>query len=139
MTKQTQIENEIKLEKAPEQKPFLEGEYFAGLCEIAAASNQKLPIYVPDKSKGVFNSLYFKRVFARSLNEDGSWNVGDFDMQNRYLYNYDRLTRTYGSKKEENYTAFINRVKEIIAKKEFKVFSLTKPETVSELDEILNA
>lgn len=147
MTKETkeQVMTEVKeeqvstLEMAPEAKPFLDGDYFQGLCEIAAACNKKLNLYIPETGKGIFNSLYFKRVFARKVNEDGSWSVGNFVMQNRYLYNYDRLTRTYGSKKEDNYVAFIKRVKEIIAKNDFKIFSLEKTVQVNELDEILNA
>ena len=126
-----------KLEMAPEQKPFLDGDYFTGLCEIAAACHLKQELYTSTNNIGIFNSLYFKRIFARKQNQNGSWTVGDFVMQNRYLYNYDRITRTYGSKKEENYTAFINRVKDIIANKNFKLFSTVKVDKVDELDEIL--
>ena len=125
------------LEMAPEQKPFLEGDYFEGLCEIAAACHLKQELYTSTNNIGIFNSLYFKRIFARKQNQNGSWTVGEFVMQNRYLYNYDRITRTYGSKKEENYNAFITRVKEIIATKNFKLFSTTKVDKVDELDEIL--
>ena len=98
------------LEMAPEQKPFLEGDYFTGLCEIAAACHLKQELYTSTNNIGIFNSLYFKRIFAR---------------------------KTYGSKKDENYTAFITRVKDIIANKNFKLFSTTKVDKVDELDEIL--
>lgn len=142
MTKNNTIEKPEQvtetLEMAPEQKPFLEGDYFTGLCEIAAASHLKQPLFTSTNNIGIFNSLYFKRIFARKQNPDNSWTVGDFAMQNRYLYNYDRITRTYGSKKEENYNAFISRVKEIIATKNFKLFSTVKVDKVDELDEVLS-
>lgn len=128
---------EVQLEKAPEAKPFLEGDYFQGLCEIATACHTKTPIFTTPATIGIFNSLYFKRVFSRAQNPDESWTVGEFEMQNRYLYNYDRLTRTYGAKKDDNYNEFIKRVKELSASKNFKIFSLTKVDKVDNLAEVL--
>lgn len=130
-------EKQLELEMAPEAKPFLEGEYFQGLCEIAAACATKTNIFTSANNIGIFNSLYFKRTFARTQNKDGSWTVGNFVMQNRYLYNYDRISRTYGSKKEDNYNEFVKRVKEIVAKNEYKIFSLEQQTEVSELEEII--
>lgn len=135
MTKQQTI-NEVQLEMAAEPIPFLDGEYFRGMCEIAAASHSKKDLFIPTNTKGIFDSLFGKRVYARKQNTDGSFTVGNFVMQNRYLYDYDRNTRTYGAKKEENYAKFLQLVKEIVAKDEYKVFSI-QPIQSTELDQAL--
>ena len=128
--------NEVQLEMAAEPTPFLEGEYFRGMCEIAAAAHSKKDLFIPAATEGIFNSLFGKRVFARKQNENGSFTVGNFAMQNRYLYDYDRNTRTYGAKKEENYAKFLENVKAIVAKDDYKVFSL-QPIESTDLDQVL--
>lgn len=118
------------LEMAPELVPFTEGEYFTGMCEIAAAQTLKQPLFVPTETWGIFQSLFLKRTFGRAQNADGSYTVGNFQMKNRYLYNYDRKTRNYVSVKEDNMEAFANKVKALVdGTEEFKVFSKEKPET----------
>lgn len=114
------------LEMAPAPVNFLESEYFRGLCEIASACATETPLFIPQSSFGLFQSLYFKRIFARSENKDGSYTVGNFQMKNRYLYNYDRYSDTYTDKKENNFNKFIEVVKEIVNTKEYKVFSTEK-------------
>lgn len=136
MAKQTTTKQTIQLEKAPEPKPFLEGEYFRGLCEIAAACKENIKLFIPDNTLGIFQSLFYKRVYARKEMNDGSYMVGNFEMKNRFLYEYDRNTRTYGAVKEENYGTFIKTVKNIIETKDFKIFSLT-PVHSENLDEVL--
>ena len=128
-----------KLQTAPTPTPFLQGEYFEGLCEIAAACKQNIALYIPMKTNGIFQSLYFKRVFARAEQKDGSFIVGEFQMKNRYLYNYNKLTGTYDSIKDDNITAFVERVKEIIANNDYKVFSLTPVANPESLDEMIGA
>lgn len=120
-----------KLEMAPVPVPFLEGEFFAGLCEIAVACATDTKLYIPAETKGIFDSLYFKRVFARMENEDGSYSVGDFQMKNRYLYNYDRNARVYTDKKDANFEAFLAKVKDIVDNNNYTVFSTT-PVAVAE-------
>lgn len=117
------------LEMAPELVPFTEGEYFTGMCEIAAAQTLKQPLFVPTETWGIFQSLFLKRTFGRAQNTDGSYTVGNFQMKNRYLYNYDRKTKDYVSVKEDNMEAFANKVKALVdGTEEFKVFSKEKPE-----------
>ena len=136
MTKQLEQQNEVQLEMAQEPTPFLDGEYFRGMCEIAAASHSKKDLFIPANTLGIFNSLFGKRIFARKQNENGSYTVGNFVMMNRYLYDYDRITRTYGAKKEENYDKFLAVVKEIVKSNDYKVFSLT-PVEATELEQLL--
>lgn len=136
-TTKEKTNNEVQLEMAAEPIPFLNGEYFRGMCEIAAASHSKKNLFIPAKTKGIFDSLFGKRTYARKQNNDGSYTVGNFVMQNRYLYDYDRNTRTYGTKKEENYAKFLQLVKEIVAKDDYKVFSI-QPIQSTELDQALD-
>ena len=91
------------------------------------------------KTNGIFQSLYFKKVFARAEQSDGSYIVGNFEMKNRYLYNYNKLTGTYDSVKDDNLEAFVTRVKEIIEKNDYKVFSLTPVANPENLDELIGA
>ena len=127
-----------KLEMAPAPVNFLESEYFRGLCEIAAACTTETPLFIPQNSYGIFQSLYFKRIFARTENADGSYAVGNFQMKNRYLYNYDRTTGSYVDKKEENFNKFIEMTKEIVSTKEYKIFSTeaTKEESLADILEL---
>lgn len=124
----------IKLERAPQPTPFLEGEYFRGLCEIAAACETSTPLFVPDVTKGLFDSLFYKRIYARYEMKDGSYSVGEFDLKNRYLYNYDRDIEQYTSVKQKNYDTFIATVKDIITNNDYQIFSLTPvtPQTLNE-------
>lgn len=115
------------LEMAPEIVAFTDGEYFTGMCEIAAAQALGISIFVPTATWGIFQSLYLKRTFARKQNADGSYTVGNFQMQNRYLYNYDRASKNYVSVKEDNMKAFSTKVKALVDGAEFKVFSKEKP------------
>ena len=124
-------------ETAPEQKPFVEGEYFKGMCEIAAACKLQSPLFIPMDTNGIFTSLYFKRLFARKLNDNGSWNVAQFQMKNRYLYNYNSKLKTYDSLKEDNMTAFIETVNNIVKTKTFTVFSIEPLPNLESLDEIV--
>ena len=135
----TMTKKQLQLETAPTPVPFLQGEYFEGLCEIASACQQNVALYIPMKTNGIFQSLYFKRVFARAEQSDGSYIVGNFEMKNRYLYNYNKLTGTYDSVKDDNLEAFVTRVKEIIEKNDYKVFSLTPVANPENLDELIGA
>lgn len=129
---------ETQLEMAAKPVPFTEGEYFRGMCEIAAAAHKKINLFIPANTKGIFDSLFHKRIFARAIQADGSYSVGNFNIsENRYLYVYDRRTGTYMEKKEDNYDAFLQLTKEICDKNDFKVFSTTKPVSKTELDELL--
>ena len=137
MTKTETKQNlETELAMAPEPIPFLEGEYFRGMCEIAAAAHSKKDLFIPANTLGIFNSLFGKRIFARKQNENGSYTVGNFVMMNRYLYDYDRNTRVYGAKKEENYNKFVETVKAISENNDYKVFSLN-PIEATELEQAL--
>lgn len=128
----------VELEMAKEPVPFTEGEYFKGMCEIAAAAHTKTNLFIPSKTRGIFDSLFHKRIFARKELENKSWAVGNFQVtENRYLYNYDPTTRSYRDKKEDNYNKFIDLVKEISEKKNYTVFSLTAPVKEEQLDAIL--
>ena len=128
MTKKETVQpavEEIAFEMAEEQKPFLQSDYFIGLCEIACATVTGKEIYVSDKNLGIFNSLYFKRIFARKEMDDKGYLVGNFQLQNRYLFVYDRATATYTKKKEANVEAFKNYVNALkTGEKEYTVFSL---------------
>ena len=135
-TTKEKTNNEVQLEMASLPTPFLDGEYFRGMCEIAAAAHSNKNLFVPAKTKGIFDSLFGKRVYGRKQNNDGSFTVGNFVMQNRYLYDYDRNTRTYGARKEENYDKFLQLVKEIVAKDDYKIFSIQPIPT--ELEQALN-
>lgn len=133
-TKEIQ-KSEIKLEMAPKPIPFLEGEYFRGLCEIAAAALTNQPLFVPEKTLGIFQSLYFKRIYGRIENKDGSYTVGNFLVENEFLYN-----KETGEAKEENITTFKEIIKEIkeVGAKAYKVFSLTPIEKKEiSLDELI--
>lgn len=128
---------EQQLGFAPEIKPFLDGDYFRGLCEIAAASKQGVELYVPDASYGLFQSLYYKRVYGREeIKEKGCFKILQFAMKNRFLYDYDRETRTYGNVKPANYDKFVETVKHILATNDYKLFSLS-PVYAETLDEVL--
>lgn len=129
----------VELEMAKEPTPFTEGEYFRGMCEIAAAAHTKQALYIPAKTRGIFDSLFHKRIFARKELDNKSWAIGNFQVaENRYLYNYDPLTRSYRDKKEDNYNRFLELVKEISEKKNYTVFSLTAPvKEINQLDDIL--
>jgi hypothetical protein len=114
----------VELEMAEAPKSFVEGDYFRGMCEIAAAAHTNTPLFIPQETEGIFNSLYFRRIFARKQLEDGSWMVGNIAItNNRYLYTYDRVSKTYTSKKEDNYNKFVELVKSISDNKDYKVFS----------------
>lgn len=128
----------MELEMAAAPVAFVDGEYFRGMCEIAAAAHTKTAIYVPSNVQGIFDSLFHKRIFARKQLDNGSWAVGNFAVaDNRYLYVYDRNSGTYTSKKEDNYAKFLEIVKEVAEKKNYTVFSLTAPAKEKELDAIL--
>lgn len=125
MAKTATKEVEQMLEMAEAPKRFLDSEYFQGLCEIATACATKQNIFIPEKSLGIFNSLFFKRIFGRKLNDNGSYTVGNFQMKNRYLYNWDRIAKTYSTIKEENYNKFSEKVKALAnGTEEFTVFSI---------------
>ena len=124
MTPKTQ---KTQLEKAPEQKPFLESDYFLGLCEIASCCMTGKEIFIPAKSKGIFNSLFFRRIFAKGETKNGGYIVGDFNTQNKFLYEYDTESGTYTTKKEKNIAVFANNVKALNdGTREFTIFSLVK-------------
>ena len=113
---------------------FVNGEYFRGMCEIAAAAKTETPIYVPASSNGLFESLYMKRIFGRKQLANGSWIVGNFEIaKNRYLYEYDKTTQSYTNKKEDNFNKFVEITKEIVANKDYKVFSLTTVENTEKI------
>jgi hypothetical protein len=116
------------LEMAPEIVSFTDGDYFTGMCEVAAAQALKISLFIPTETWGIFQSLYLKRTFGRVQNADGSYTVGNFQMKNRYLYNYDRVSKSYVSVKEDNMKAFSAKVKALVdGTEEFKVFSKEKP------------
>lgn len=108
------------LEMAPAPIPFLENDYFKGLCEIAAAQKLGKPLFIPVKNMGVFNSLYYKRVFGRVELADGSYQVGNFDLNNRYLVDQ------FGQRKEANWEKFSENVKAIVNGADLTVFSFTE-------------
>ena len=125
------------LEMAPEIVSFTDGEYFTGMCEIAAAQALKIDLFIPAETWGIFQSLFLKRTFGRTQNENGSFTVGNFQMKNRYLYNYDKASRSYVTVKEDNMKAFSEKVKALVeGTEDFKVFSKEKTVTDS-IDEIL--
>lgn len=120
----------VEFEMAVAPVAFVNGEYFRGMCEIAAAAKTGTPIYVTENTQGLFESLYMKRIFGRKQNADGSWLVGNFEIsKNRYLYEYNRATQTYGAKKEDNFNKFVEIVKDVVANGNYTVFSTVKPET----------
>lgn len=117
------MKTETKFEKAPQPTDFLEGEYFTGLCELAAACQTKKILYIPAKTLGIFESLYHKRIFARAKTKDKGFLIGEFDIKNRYLFNYNIYSKTY-TEPNSNMQTFIEKVKDIIAKDNYKIFSL---------------
>ena len=137
-TTETKV-TEITLEKAPEPVPFLKGEFFRGLCEIAAACKTNTKLFIPIKTNGIFQSLYYKRIFGRKQNDDMSFTVGDFQMKNRYLYNYNKLLGTYDSIKEENAECFLQTVEHIIKEKDYQVFSLEPVMNLESIGEVVEA
>lgn len=117
----------VELEMAAAPVAFVNGEYFRGMCEIAAAAQTQTPIYVSNETQGLFESLYMKRIFGRKQLANGSWIVGNFEIaKNRYLFEYNKATQSYGAKKEDNYNKFIEIVKDVIANGNYTVFS-TEP------------
>lgn len=125
MTKKT-----TTLEFAPAQVPFLQSDYFIGMCEIATACLMKKEIFVPNKNKGIFNSLFYRRLFAKAETANGGYIVGNFETRNKFLYEYDTVNGVYGEKKEKNIAEFAKVVKELQAgERDFKIFSLQKLET----------
>lgn len=138
-TTETKVNETVQLERAPEPIPFLKGEFFRGLCEIAAACKTGDKLFIPLKTNGIFQSLYYKRVFARKQNDDTSYTVGDFQMKNRYLYNYNKLLGTYDSIKEDNVEVFLNTVNDIIKNKSYKIFSLKPVPSLESIGEIVEA
>lgn len=133
---QTQAQVQATFEKAPEKTDFLQGEYFNGLCELAAAAESKTPLYIPNNTLGIFESLFKKRVFARAKQANGSFLIGDFDIKNRYLFSYNWNTHEY-TEPNNNMPVFIEKVKELLAKKEYKVFSTAKPQDIKLSDLVL--
>lgn len=138
-TTETKVNETVQLERAPEPIPFLKGEFFRGLCEIAAACKTGDKLFIPLKTNGIFQSLYYKRVFARKQNDDTSYTVGDFQMKNRYLYNYNKILNTYDSIKEDNVEVFLNTVNDIIKNKSYKIFSLKPVPSLESIGEIVEA
>lgn len=138
-TTETKVNETVQLERAPEPIPFLKGEFFRGLCEIAAACKTGDKLFIPLKTNGIFQSLYYKRVFARKQNDDTSYTVGDFQMKNRYLYNYNKVLNTYDSIKEDNVEVFLNTVNDIIKNKSYKIFSLKPVPSLESIGEIVEA
>lgn len=138
-TTETKVNETVQLERAPEPIPFLKGEFFRGLCEIAAACKTDDKLFIPLKTNGIFQSLYYKRVFARKQNDDTSYTVGDFQMKNRYLYNYNKVLNTYDSVKEDNVEVFLNTVNDIIKNKSYKIFSLKPVPSLESIGEIVEA
>lgn len=105
----------VEFTMAAKPVPFLEGQYFNGMCEIAAAQVSQTPLFIPDETKGIFRSLFMKRVFGYVENKDGSYFIGNFDMKNKYL------------QQEDNLDAFIKNVKALKENGEYKVFSTVAP------------
>lgn len=138
-TTETKVNETVQLERAPEPIPFLKGEFFRGLCEIAAACKTGDKLFIPLKTNGIFQSLYYKRVFARKQNDDTSYTVGEFQMKNRYLYNYNKVLNTYDSIKEDNVEVFLNTVNDIIKNKSYKIFSLKPVPSLESIEEIVEA
>lgn len=138
-TTETKVNETVQLERAPEPIPFLKGEFFRGLCEIAAACKTGDKLFIPLKTNGIFQSLYYKRVFARKQNDDTSYTVGDFQMKNRYLYNYNKVLNTYDSIKEDNVEVFLTTVNDIIKNKSYKIFSLKPVPSLESIGEIVEA
>lgn len=95
--------------------PFLEGQYFNGMCELAAAQVSQTPLFIPDETRGIFRSLFMKRVFGYVENKNGSYTIGNFDMKNKYL------------QQEDNLDAFVANVKKLTETKAYKVFSTVAP------------
>lgn len=127
MTKKTTA---TTLEFAPEQVPFLQSDYFIGMCEIATACLMNKELFVPNKNKGIFNSLFYRRLFAKAETKNGGFIVGNFETQNKFLYEYDTVNGVYGGKKEKNIAEFAKVVKELqSSERDFKIFSLQKLET----------
>ena len=117
-------------EMAPAPIPFLENEYFTGLCELAVASKLEKPVYIPAKSKGIFESLYFKRIFGRILQENGSYLIGNFNTNNKYLANED------GSIRETNFAVFTEKTKALTESQKLTVFSFEPIKTVPALEDL---
>lgn len=137
MSKDTQQSVEQFIE-APQIQNFLESDYFTAICELGALSHLGVRFFIPDTSKGMFSSLYQRHVFkATQPAKDSSIKV-QFNMVNRYLYEYNRQSRTYSKKKEENYNLFISKVKELCDTKAFTLFSLTPVTSTDELSEALS-
>lgn len=134
---EVKITETVELERAPEPIPFLKGEFFRGLCEIAAACKTGDKLFIPLKTNGIFQSLYYKRVFARKQNEDTSYTVGDFQMKNRYLYNYNKVLNTYDSIKEDNVDCFLKTVADIVKNKNYTIFSLKPVPSLENIGEIV--
>lgn len=105
----------VEFKMAAKPVPFLEGQYFNGMCEIAAAQVTGTSLFIPDETKGIFRSLFMKRIFGYVENKDGSYKIGNFDMKNKYLV------------QEDNLDAFIERVKSLKENGEYTVFSTKAP------------
>ena len=105
-------------EMAPQPIPFLENEYFTGLCELAVASKLEKPVYIPAKSKGIFESLYFKRIFGRILQENGSYLIGNFNTNNN------------------NFAVFTEKTKALTESQKLTVFSFEPIKTVPALEDL---
>lgn len=110
----------IQFTMAAMPRPFIEGDYFNGMCELAAAQATQTPLFIPDKTKGIFRSLYMKRIFGYVENKDGSYFIGNFDVKNKYL------------QQEDNLDVFTDRVKKLVENKNFNVFTTEKEEITLE-------
>lgn len=122
MTKQTQTKaNKAIFEKAEKPVPFLEGEYFRGLCEVAYASEKGLVLYPTKANEGIILSVFHKGIVEMASLKDGGRMFQNFDYSNRYLIEN-------GEKKEENILKF----KEIIAEIQEKGLTVFSTEPVAE-------
>ncbi len=135
----SKVAENVVLETAVKAVPFLDGEYFRGMCEIAAAQKLGKRVYVNANNNGLFESLFHKGIFDRKMMEDGGYVVGNFRVtDNRYLYEYDRVSKTYRAKKEDNYKKFIEILTSINEDTDFVVFETVKPANdLTDLDAIL--
>lgn len=113
--------SKLHFERAERPVPFLNGEYFRGLVEIAYASENKLTLYPTKKNEGIILSIFHKGFVEMASTKDGGRRFQNFDYSNKYLIEN-------GEKKEENIAKF----KEIIGELQKNGLTVFSTEPVAE-------
>ena len=116
MTTKKQEKQQITFEKAVKPVPFLQGEYFKGMCEIAYASEKQIALYPNKGNEGIVLSLFHKSIVEMASLSNGGRMFRNFDYNNRYLIDN-------GEIKTENLQQFKENIKEI-EQNGFTIFSL---------------